>query len=100
MANLRPPEAPYNAELNVPTANQEEAARAVFQIIQELRAERSAADPDSPGVLTAQEIFAVVLGRVPGAAMTLVEMVNDDQALGDDILEVAHILVNQLGVAG
>lgn len=98
--SLRPADAVYDPNLNVATPNQEEAAKAVFELIQALRQEASQQDPDSPGELTPVEIFQAAISRVPGAAMAIMELVNDDQAIGDDVLEVSHILINQLGVAG
>lgn len=96
MAELRPADAPYDASLNQPTQNQEEVAQALFEIIQALRQEASAQDPDSPGELTPVEIFQQAIARVPGAAMAIMDVVNDDQSLLDDGAEVGNILRNQL----
>jgi hypothetical protein len=96
MVNLRPADASYDAQLNEPTPNQTDVARAVFDLIQALRQEASAADPDSPGELTASEIFQQALTRVPGAAMAIMDIINDDQAIVDDIADIANVLRNQL----
>ena len=93
---MRDPRDQYDAGLNEPTANQENAARAVFEFVQALRLEASEFDPDSPGELTVEEIFSAAIQRAPGAAMALVSVVKDEHALGDDITEIAHIVVNQL----
>lgn len=93
---LRPADASYDASLNLPTPNQEDVGKAVFELIQALRQEASDQDPDSPGELTPVEIFQAAIARVPGAAMAIMEVVNDDQSLVDDVAEIGNIIRNQL----
>ena len=95
---MRSEDAVYDGSLNIADQNQERVGRLAFEFVQALRREAGANDPDSSNKLTPVEIFQQSIVHVPGFASALVAALNDDSGLGDDILEVTHILVNQLGV--
>jgi len=97
---MRVPEAKYDHKLNIPSVNQQQAIRTFFEFTQEVRRQASGKDLDSPGELTSAEVLTAALSKFPDGAAAIVAMLNDDVAMGRDILNVSIGVVQQLDVAG
>lgn len=91
---MRTPEAPYDPSLNVPTSNQQALGRALFEIAQKARKEM-APDDDTPGRLTTEETFAILI-KGTGLAEALMTSLADSTHLGDDIVTAGYIVTKQL----
>ena len=90
---MRPPNAPYDGNLNDPDTDQGEASRGVFEFIQALR---QAAESDDK--LTTAEIFQVAIEHAPGAAARILTLVRGGDPIQSDIEMLGHIIPRQLGV--
>lgn len=95
---MRDPNEAYDPAFNQPTQNQELFGEALFEAIQQVRRELSEQD-DTPGDLTGGEILKLLAERSPALGTALLAIVQDEKALGDDILTGAYITVKQLDVA-
>ena len=93
---MRPPEAAYDSTLNVPSVNQQQAIKSVFEFIQELRRQASFEDEDSPDELTAAEIFTALLEDAPELAVDIIALVRDETALAEDGFNLAVGVTQQL----
>lgn len=88
--NVRPADAVYDPALLVPTNNQEEVGKQVFEFVQALR--RAAAD----GNVSVSEVFAEAVKAVPSGAIAFVALLRDEVALDEDLENVGHIVYRQL----
>jgi hypothetical protein len=88
------PDYVYEESAAVPTDNDHEVAKAIHEVVQAVRVEL-AEDDDTPGKLTAEELLAIAIQKVPGAAIVIVNSIKD----GMDVLDiesVGHCLVHNL----
>lgn len=91
---MRSPDAVYDPALNVPTKNQSALGRAFFEVAQKARQEM-APDDDTPGKLTTEEIFMVLM-KGTGLAEAMMESLQDETTLGDDLSTAGYIVTKQL----
>jgi hypothetical protein len=90
---MRDPNALYDPNLNDPDPDQEDAARAIFDFVQALRAAAA-----SEGGLDAGKVFQIAISQAPSAALKVVDLVRGGDPLQSDIESVAHVVTRQLGV--
>jgi hypothetical protein len=88
--NMRDVNAVYDGSLNAATAEQELAAKEIFELVQAVR--KAAAD----GELTPVEILQIALAEVPSAAPVIVNLIRDDVPNEVDAEAVGHVLFKQL----
>lgn len=89
---MRDPNALYDPTLNEADPDQEVAAKAVFEFVQELR--KAALSDDK---LEIMEIFQVAVANAPGAVAKVIDMVKGGDPIASDVEMLAHIISRQLG---
>lgn len=90
---MRPPNAPYDGNLNDPDTDQGEASREVFEFVQALR---QAAESDDK--LTVTEIFQAAIEHVPSAAARILTLVRGGDPIQSDVEMLVHVITRQLGI--